>query len=133
MEVQSNMTPAEKFFYDNAGWSYDPTKETSEQGRQSCARALASAEAEARDAGLSFDWSQDHITNRDFTDDGPEYYLWSCVCRDESGEVCASLGGVDFGHTGDDDDEFAEAKQPWGDPYRRVVEAELALEAFATA
>jgi hypothetical protein len=38
--------------------------------------------------------------------------------RDKAGKVVQSLGGVDFGRDGD----------PWGQPYARVVEAELALE-----
>ena len=109
-----------RFFFANAGYSYTPGKETKLQGRWRCARDLASAERIASDRGYSFEWSQDDMTNRDFTDDGPEYYLWACVCRDDSGNVVASLGGVDFGYERD----------PWMDDYRRVVEAELASEAI---
>jgi hypothetical protein len=108
-----------RFFFSHAGYSYDPKTETPTQGRWKCARRLAAAERTACANGYSFDWSQDDITNRDFTDEGPEYYLWQCVCRDMSGAVVASLGGVDFGPDG----------EPWSSDCRRVVEAELAAEA----
>lgn len=54
------------------------------------------------------------------------YHLWQCTawqCEgDDMGALTyrASLGGIDFGRDG----------EPWGNPYRRVVEAELALEAL---
>ena len=34
------MTKQEQFFYDHAGWSYDPKTETPEQGRERCAKDL---------------------------------------------------------------------------------------------
>jgi hypothetical protein len=46
------------------------------------------------------------------------YKQWVCCMFDENGELVQSLGGVDFGRD----------VEPWGPPYRRVVEAELALE-----
>lgn len=110
------MNRNEQFFYDHAGWSHDPKTETSEQGRERCARALAKAEDDGRNAGLSFEWSADHDCER--TRRNAE--MWQCACYDVHGRVVASLGGVDFGPEG-----------LHGDPYRRVVEAELALEAIA--
>ena len=113
------MTPAAAFFYKHAGYSYTPGRETKEQGRRRCARALAAAELAARDAGASFDWDHDpDCTSADFSDADPPWRLWECIARDANGNIFASLGGIDFGRDG----------TPWSDPYRRVVEAELALE-----
>jgi hypothetical protein len=105
------------FFLKFAGWGYDPAKESKAAGRARCAKALAEAERQAKEAGVTFDWSRDDQTNRSFTDEGPEYQLWQCFAM--LGEkVLGSLGGVDFGETG----------EPWGDTYARVVEAEIASE-----
>ena len=72
------------------------------------------------------EWEMDDITTRFYTDEGPEYFLWRAVAYlpcETCGQrrVVASLGGIDFG----------EGRDPWmDDNYRRVVEAELALEAM---
>lgn len=113
-------TPQE-FFYEHAGYSIR-SGETEEQGRTRGATQLAAAEEWAGENCLAFHWDYDDITNREFTDEGNEYRLWFCVARDESGKVIQSLSGIDFGEGG----------EPWGDSYRRVVEAELALEAMPT-
>ena len=104
------------FFFEHAGWSYGPD-ETSEQGRMRCAVALADAERKASEAGCCFRWELDGGTNREWTDEGEETPTWCCIMHNEEGEAVQSLYGVDFGD-----------KAPWSDPYRRVVEAELALE-----
>ena len=109
-----------QFFYDKSGYSYDPAKETKEQGRKRGARRLANAEAWASQTGVSFEWEQDDITNEEFSNSRPFYYLWRVLARDASGKVVSSLCGVDFGRD----------QEPWGQPYKRVVEAELALEAM---
>jgi hypothetical protein len=115
------MNKSETFFYDHAGYSYHPATETPEQGRIYCATQYAKAEAWARDAGLSFAWFQDpEIDSSDFSDEEPAWPLWECLVYNEDGEVIGALGGVDFGRDG----------SPRGDHYRRVVEAELALEAM---
>lgn len=113
-------SPAE-FFYAHAGSSYDPRTETPEQGRARCAERLAQAEREGSDRGFSFEWGIDDIDSSEFEDreDAP-HALWECICRDVEGKLIGSLGGVDFGEGG----------EPWGDPYRRVVEAEIALAAL---
>lgn len=116
--MATKLSPVE-FFYEHAGYGYDPKKETEEQGKRRNAESLAAAERRASDEGLSFEWSVDpHIDSSDFEDSGESWQLWDCLCRSESGEVLASLGGIDFGRDG----------EPWNDPYRRVVEAELAQE-----
>ena len=115
------MNADQKFFYDNAGYSWNPVTETQDEGRTRCARELADAEARGRDAGLSFDWSIDQDgDSRDYAK-GARYALWQCVCLNAEGEAVAYLGGVDFGRNG----------SPHSDNYRRVVEAELAQEANA--
>lgn len=106
------------FFYANAGVSYNPKTQTPEEGRTEGARKLADAERFASAAGLCFRWQHDDITSAEHEDTDSPYPLWLCTCYDEFGKVVGSLGGVDFGDNG----------QPWGDPYRRVVEAEIAME-----
>lgn len=110
---------AVKFFYDNACWSYDPSRETAEQGRLQSARSLARAEARRKSESAWVTWEQDDIP---FDDDvhGPDEYgfiaiLWRYNPESDAPEALASLGMVDA--------------EP-GHPYRRVVEAELALEVW---
>ena len=104
MKTQS----ASRFFFEHAGYSYDPKKETKLQGRWRCATALALAERKANDAGLSFEWPVDPDSN--FSEEKPAWSLWQCLARGQDNEVVASLGGIDFGRRG----------EPWGDPYERV-------------
>jgi hypothetical protein len=110
-----------RFFMEHAGFSYRPGQETEYQGRYRCARALAAAERKARDAGFSWTGEVDEIDSSEWSDEEPPYRQWLCIMRDAEGKVRGSLGGVDFGRDG----------EPWGDSYRRVVEAELAVEHFA--
>lgn len=115
------MTPV-SFFYAHAGYSYRPDTETPSQGRRRCARELARAERLGSAAGLSFTWSYDpDIDSSDFDDSADPWPLWQCECFNEDGGMAAYLGGIDLGRDG----------IPHGDPYRRVVEAELAMEALA--
>lgn len=110
----------EQFFYRCAGYSYDPKTQTPEEGRKECAAKLAHAERRGSDAGLSFEWAEDDIDSSSFRNDRDPYPLWLCVCRRMDGTAAASLGGVDFGRY----------CNPYGDSYRRVVEAELAMESL---
>lgn len=117
----NNLTKAQQFFYDNAGYSYDPATETQEEGHIKCAIALAKAEEQAAEEGFSFRWELDpYIDSSDFNDDGPPYALWECIAYNPQGIVIVVLGAVDFGK------EVA----PWESPYRRVIEAELSLGAI---
>lgn len=107
------------FFLEYAGYSYNPATESEYAGRVRGALALAQAEALARESGCSFDWDVDpDIDSSEFSDDRYPWHLWYVLARDDAGHVFASLSGVDFGRDG----------EPWGDSYKRVVEAELALE-----
>lgn len=113
----ANMTDAQRFFYEHAGWGYHPDRETPEQGRVRGARRLAEAEAWAKREGLSWRWEEDE----DAVDSEGEWADWPCywaALRDADGEILASLGGVMFADKGDET----------SDPYARVVTAELALE-----
>lgn len=109
------MTRLEQFFYDHAGYGYDPETETPEHAQQDHAVQLAAALHYAIDHLWHFEWAPD---------------------RDEP----CNCGERNCGHT-------VEYCQLWGgyrvlaslsaicgatDDYRRVVEAELALEARAT-
>lgn len=110
-----------QFFYLHAGYSYVAASETELQGRRRCAKELVAAEAAARDAGYSFAWSVDPCADSsDHSEEAPPYALWVCTARDGQGKIAGSVGAVDFGRDG----------EPWGQPYRRVVEAELAMEAL---
>lgn len=136
----SSVTP-EAFFLEHASFSYDPNKETEEQGKQRCAQALADAEAWAQENGARFVWEIDaDVDSSDHSDEEPAYALWSCLlympcdqCPTSEPDLarkidgCAikrslhavqSLSAVDFGRDA----------EPCGQPYKRVVEAELALE-----
>lgn len=108
-----------RFFYAHAGYSYRPGFETWQAGKARCAKALASAEAWAL-GRYSFEWELDsEIDSSDFSDELPPWSLWVCLMRDtETGRVVQSLHGIDFGRDG----------EPWGEPYRRVVEAELSCQ-----
>jgi hypothetical protein len=121
-----------QFFLKHAGYSYDPKTQTPMQGRVQGARRLAAAERKARDVGYSFQWSADpSCLSSDWIADDEDggrncdpWHTWQCALRGTGatfqGSCGASLHGIDFGRDG----------EPWGNPYRRVVEAELALEAL---
>jgi len=133
-KAAKKLTPDEQFFYDNAGSSYTPGKETKEQGMIRGAKALAAAEAWAKNDDYAFIWQDEQEAWSEFTGDmdaedianidsvewvgmyGPNYDPFG-----DSGTrpPVQALGGVIFG---------GDWKQ--SNNYRRVVEAELALEEF---
>lgn len=120
--------PAE-FFHEHAGWSYDPKTETPEQGRQRCAEALAKADAALRsaiDAGTArILWMHDDNPDLSWADADT---LEKIVNRVWTVEGCVLERKCEFG-------EFHHVESLWGivgpddDPYRHVVEAELADQA----
>lgn len=100
--------PAKAFFMQHAGYATPPGKEV-------CAENLANAEQKARDARMSFQWSDDPDGCRECGNKCPgQHRCFSCVCFSEGGGVLSSLSGI---------------CDP-SDEYRRVVEAELAVEAL---
>ena len=116
---------AYQFFLKHAGYSYDPKTETVMQGRIRGARALAKDERDARNGGFTYVWSIDEMStsaefdNDDFNGSNSDpWQLWQCAMLNAEGRIVNSLHGIDFGRDG----------SPWGDAYRRVVEAELAGE-----
>lgn len=104
---------AYQFFLKHAGYSYDPKTETPQQGRIKCARALAKVEREARNASFCYSWSVDEQSSQE-----EGYTQWQCAMFNSDGRIVNSLHGIDFGQDGN----------PWSDSYRRVVEAELAID-----
>lgn len=126
------------FFYANAGYSYPANASKAEQckARWDCARKYARAEQWAQDEQLVYVWEHDpHTTEADF--DFPEdkahvreHGAVGCIlyrpCADHGtdckhAEHLASLWGIT---------ESLDNRER--DNYRRIVEAELALEAMLT-
>ena len=109
------LVPAISFFQTHAGYCTPP-------GRMACARNLAQAEQDADLYGFSFEWSEDECgcsgcecgSKQCDCHTGRQHETLCCVCRDNKGAVVASLGGICSPDRN----------------YRRVVEAELALEAL---
>lgn len=125
MAKKSPLAEAEAFFYKHAEFGYDPKKETEEQGRRSNAKELALAERDAASLGISFEWGEDPNPDVSWMDkkqlkqyrDG-DFVMMQCASISTDGHVVGSLGGI---HMGSD----------WRlDPYRRVIEAQLATEAL---
>lgn len=136
------MNEAQQFFFDNAGCGYRPDKESEFVGRVLGAIALARAEAWAADSGVAYDWSISDVDSSEHSDEPERYELFDCLlllpCAEcaplVSGHeyraiddcprklythIHASLGAIDFGP----------GAYPDG-AYKRVIEAELALEAM---
>lgn len=108
-----------EFFYAHAGYSV-AQGETKRQGRARSARRLAKAETKAKQMGYTFDWADDPdgCIGCDCGNDecacytGEPHECLYCVMRDSDGAVVQSLGSI------------CEPSRE----YRRVIEAELALE-----
>jgi hypothetical protein len=119
MDTDRALTPAEQFFYDNAGYSHR-ADEDPKVGHLRTARALAVAEAGAAERGWWVGWETDRETDSsDFSDEVPAWILWRAYLLDDQNHSLGSLGGVDFGRDG---------SPVSGSAYARVVEAELAAE-----
>lgn len=104
----SDLKKAIQFFVKHAGYSYKPGKETPAQGRRRTAISLAAAEQRRLQRGVPVLWEPDY-------DDARGEELFCARIPDASGRgSLASLCGIDDPNL----------------PYRRVVEAELAAEAF---
>lgn len=122
----ASQSQAEKFFYKHAGYAQRPG-ESKETARRRGARALAQAEAEAERRGWTYEWSYDEDADISFLDEkgladleAGRTELLQVLLRDQNGNVLESLGGV-----------HVRAHRGVQDPYGRVVEAELALEALS--
>jgi hypothetical protein len=119
------MDPDEQFFYDHAGYSFDPKKDKdAEAGHVRSAKALAAAERWlARQPGHTITWERDEDYNPDDYERPMPAIGWGCIVS-VNGERrppgTESLWGITFG------DETQ--NEPWFNPYARVVVAELASE-----
>lgn len=113
-------TEAEQFFYDHAGYSHR-VDEPATSGRARCAISLAEAEAIAESRGWEVGWEEDpEPFDCDCgSSECGNYQPYCASLRDSDGNVLASLCGVTFA-----------TDTPNGDPYARVVAAELASEAL---
>ena len=109
-----------EFFFVHAGYSVGPNEIRCEARYQN-AVALANAEKWARECGFKYDWEEDEFNSGEWNDELPFYPQWCVTMLDPNGKACEYLGCIDFGRDNDPDYE-----------YQRVVEAELALEAYAT-
>ncbi len=118
IQAQTPEQIATAFFYTHAGYCHNPEKETAEQGHARCAAELAQAERDAKSIGVRFAWAYDDTTNREWTDEGPEYQCWHCVALSPDGEILESLSGIDLGQDG----------HPDTHSYARVIQAELASQ-----
>lgn len=119
-EMNTEMNGSERFFYDNAEFSWDPRIETREEGRRSAAKALAKAEQWATEKAVMFKWDIDRDSDSsDFSGERPAWVLWEC-CAYLTDENIPDAGvrGVDFGRDG----------SPRGSAYARVIRASLALD-----
>ena len=68
-----------QFFYDNAGYSYDPKLESQEQGKIRCAIFLANATKWAFKEGISFQWDVDQDSDSThFSNETPAWPLYQC-------------------------------------------------------
>ena len=113
------MTKLEQFFFDNAGCSYDPKTETKQEGQARGAAELAKAMHYALDKGWTFEWDHDAGESCNCGEKNCGHTVEYCLLEDASNgnRILGSLSGI-CGATAD---------------YRRVVEAELALEAMHRA
>jgi len=113
--MTSTLTEAERFFYENAPSSYDPTTETEEQGRINGARQLAAAE-ERLTSGPYFVSIEPETEAYEgsFPYEGPLFVVCLFTLSNSTdAELIGSTGNVACEES---------------DPYMRVLGAELALE-----
>lgn len=120
MATNGPTTEALRFHWEHGGYNYNPATETADQGRARCALEAAGAEAWAQEQGIEFRWEDDWNIG-DHAAEFPDAY-------DDGGpetcEMCtAYLGDTMLTCLGCIDDA--------SDEYRRVIEAEMAMEARA--
>ena len=108
MKPTRKLTTDQQFFFEHAGWSYDPVRESAARGRTRGAITLAAAEQAFMRADVSCVWENDQPDRDTKFSDSCEW----CSIRTADGAILTSLGCITD----------ADAN------YRRVVRAELALE-----
>jgi hypothetical protein len=113
------LTDAEQFFYEHAPYSVRPGEDEI-SARIRSAAALARAEAIAKGRGATVAWEEDDLAwlTESWRACGDDHgQAWGAVLRDAEGTALGSLWGITF-----------ESHEPAGEPYARVVAAELADE-----
>lgn len=114
MTATQKLNAAERFFFEHAGYSYDPKTQTAEQGRLDCAKVMAAAEALFQEVEACCNWAfrvgADHDCSAE--DGEPRFDM---RIEDADGRCRALLGGIDDG----------------GTTYSRIVRANLACELLA--
>ena len=118
-KARKMLTADQLFFYEHAGYSYNPQTETPEQGRMRGAIELAQAEQYAANLGWTIEWDWDEIVDRRKNSKSHPRKEHEVLCArspDPSNPrySLAALCGIDHPDSN----------------YRRVVEAELASEAL---
>jgi hypothetical protein len=114
MNTTITLDDNEQFFFDNSGWAQFPD-ENPDHARARNAMQLAQAERLAVRNGWHVCWVQDSDALETDPDGGPVY---GALLRDGKNESLGSLWGITL------------EGSPPGDPYCRVVAAELADEAL---
>jgi hypothetical protein len=119
--VTVTLTDTERFFYDHAGFSYNPETETADAGHARCAIAFAAAEKRLQrlvdDGTHSLTWEEDpEYDPAGYDPPEPEGTRGFGAILRRGTEVLGSLWAVTF------------ATNDPSDPYARVVAAELADE-----
>lgn len=112
MQPTGTISKAARFFFDHAGWSYDPKRQSPAAGRTKCAEQLAEAEAAFFDVEAYCNWSFKVAPDFEQPHDDEGRPQWSMWIEDTDGRCVASLHAIDDDSTN----------------YRRVVRAELASE-----
>lgn len=109
------LSDTERFFYDHAGYVHNPNAETEDEARARCAADLARAEGRLKAGPYYIDVTPDPDPyDGDVPWGGPMWNVGLYSVADDTRPVLiGSLGAVACGE---------------GDPYLRVVAAELALE-----
>lgn len=122
------------YYFEYAGYSWNPATQSEFAGRLIGAQKLARAVQwfnSLPDGSLEFEWDYDDLTSEEFSDEEPFYPLWTCILWDyrrvtirKKGKrvAAASLGGIDLGRDGEPRDEEGH--------YSLTVEAELILQAM---
>ena len=107
------LTKDEQFFYDHAGFCYDPKTQTAEQGQTECAQRLAAAELAFMRSDARCEWADDSDSAAEMRHEGEPFDTCEyCVIRTADGTHLASLHAITDASPN----------------YRRVVRAQLAFE-----
>lgn len=109
-----------RFFYENAGASWNPATETPEQGRQRGAERLAQVEAWGQRSGYWFGVGidPDPMWDDDVERETTDYDQYIVALYSTTGERVATVGSIDIGPDVDPD---------WH-PHIRLIKAELLFE-----